>query len=141
VLTDMAPTGVVLATASSDGGRALPWLVDDGRALPLAIWASDWPCARVGSLTELVERWQDHKSDLRVLTGLAETRDRIAAYGKPVETLCLQAPIQARQTFCTIGNYRRQVVEAALMPRTVHPNRQSMKRWTTDARRVSPTCA
>jgi 2,4-didehydro-3-deoxy-L-rhamnonate hydrolase len=114
VLTDMAPTGVVLAQASSDAGTALPWLVADGRALPLAIWASDWPCARVGSLTELIERWQDHKSDLRVLTGLAETRDRIAAHGKRVDTLRLQAPIKPRQTFCTIGNYRRQVVEAAL---------------------------
>jgi 2,4-didehydro-3-deoxy-L-rhamnonate hydrolase len=114
VLTDMAPAGVVLAQASSDGGAALPWLVTDGRALPLAIWAPDWPCARVGSLTELVERWQDHRSDLRVLTGLAETRDRIVSRGKPVETLCLRAPIQARQTYCTIGNYRRQIVEAAL---------------------------
>jgi 2,4-didehydro-3-deoxy-L-rhamnonate hydrolase len=110
----MAPKGVVFATASVDGGAALPWLVSDGRALPVAIWASDWPCARVGSLTELVERWQDHRSDLRVLTGLAETRDRIATRGKPVETLRLHAPIEPRQTFCTIGNYRRQVVEAAL---------------------------
>jgi 2,4-diketo-3-deoxy-L-fuconate hydrolase len=114
VLTDLAPTGVVLATASADGGEARPWLVADGHALPLATWAPDWRFARVGSLTELVEHWCDHQSDLQALTAQAKTRDRIASHGMHVETLCLQAPIQPRQTFCTIGNYRRQVVEAAL---------------------------
>jgi 2,4-didehydro-3-deoxy-L-rhamnonate hydrolase len=110
----MAPTGVVLATASVDGGEARPWLVADGRALPLADWASDWPVARVGSLTELVEHWPDHQTDLRALTAAVETRDRIVSQGNNVATLWLHAPIEPRQTFCTIGNYRRQVVEAAL---------------------------
>jgi 2,4-diketo-3-deoxy-L-fuconate hydrolase len=110
----MVPRGAVLATASADGGAALPCLVVDGRALPLANWASDWPCARVGSLTQLVEHWHDHKSALRVLTGLADTHDRIVSHGAPIETLRLHAPIEPRQTFCTIGNYRRQIVEAAL---------------------------
>ncbi len=110
----MAPTGVVLATASVDGGAALPWLVADGRALPLAIWGPDWPCARVGSLTDLVEQWQDHRPGLRVLTGLADTHDRILSHGARIDTLRLHAPIEPRQTFCTIGNYRRQIVEAAL---------------------------
>jgi Fumarylacetoacetate (FAA) hydrolase family/D-isomer specific 2-hydroxyacid dehydrogenase, NAD binding domain len=114
VLTDKAPPGVVLATASADGGGPRPWLVADGRALPLAEWASDWPFARVGSLTQLVEHWQDHKSGLRALTTQAETRDHIVAHGNNVAALCLQAPIEPRQTFCTIGNYRRQIVQAAL---------------------------
>jgi 2-keto-4-pentenoate hydratase/2-oxohepta-3-ene-1,7-dioic acid hydratase in catechol pathway len=114
VLTDMTPTGVVLATASVDGGEARPWLVADGRALPLADWASDWRLARVDSLTELVEHWPDHQSGLRTLTAQADTRDRIVLHGNNVATLCLHAPIEPRQTFCTIGNYRRQIVEAAL---------------------------
>jgi 2,4-didehydro-3-deoxy-L-rhamnonate hydrolase len=110
----MDPTGVVLATASADGGAALPCLVADGRALPLAIWAPEWPCARVGSLTELIEQWHDHRSALRVLTGLADTHGRIVSYGAPIDTLRLHAPVEPRQAFCTIGNYRRQIVEAAL---------------------------
>jgi 2-keto-4-pentenoate hydratase/2-oxohepta-3-ene-1,7-dioic acid hydratase in catechol pathway len=114
VLTDMAPTGVVLATAGVDGGDARPWLVADGRALPLADWASDWPLARVGSLTELVEHWCDHQSGLQTLTTQAETRERIVLQGINVTALCLHAPIEPRQTFCTIGNYRRQIVQAAL---------------------------
>jgi len=114
VLTDVAPTGVVLATASVDGGEAQPWLVTDERALPLATWAPEWPFAQADSLTALVEHWPDHRSDLQALTAQAETRDRIATHGKNIATLCLQAPIQPRQTFCTIGNYRRQVVEASM---------------------------
>jgi 2,4-diketo-3-deoxy-L-fuconate hydrolase len=114
VLTDMAPTGVVLATASADGSGPRPWLVADGRALPLAEWACDWPLARVGSLTQLVEHWTDHQSGLRALTTQAETRDRIVAHGNNVAALCLHAPVEPGQTFCTIGNYQRQVVEAAL---------------------------
>jgi 2,4-diketo-3-deoxy-L-fuconate hydrolase len=113
-VSQVTPAGIVLAQASSDGGAALPWLVTDGRALPLAIWGPDWPCARVGSLTELVEQWQDHSRDLRVLTALADTHDCIVSHGAHIDTLRLHAPIQPRQTFCTIGNYRRQVVEAAL---------------------------
>jgi hypothetical protein len=42
--------------------------VTDGHALPLADWASDWPLARVRTLTELVERWPDHASGLHALT-------------------------------------------------------------------------
>jgi hypothetical protein len=68
VVADMAPAGVVLAMASADGGEARPWLVTDGQALPLADWASDWPLARVRTLTELVERWPDHASGLHALT-------------------------------------------------------------------------
>jgi 2-keto-4-pentenoate hydratase/2-oxohepta-3-ene-1,7-dioic acid hydratase in catechol pathway len=68
----------------------------------------------VGSLTELVEQWHDHRSALQVLTGLADTRDRIVSHGAPIDTLRLHAPVEPRQTFCTIGNYRRQIVEAAL---------------------------
>lgn len=110
----MAPAGVVLATASVDGGDARPWLVADGHALPLATWAPDLPFARAGSLTELVEHWQDHKAAVHSLTALADTRDRVVSHGEPVARLRLHAPIRPRQTYCTIGNYRRQVVEAAL---------------------------
>ena len=34
--------------------------------------------------------------------------------GNNIAALCLLAPIQPRQAFCTIANYRRQIVEAAL---------------------------
>jgi 2-keto-4-pentenoate hydratase/2-oxohepta-3-ene-1,7-dioic acid hydratase in catechol pathway len=114
VVAETSPAGVVLAMASLDGGEARPWLVANARALPLADWAADWLLARVRSLTELVEHWPDHRSGLRALTAQADTRDRIVSQGITVTALRLHAPIEPRQTFCTIGNYRRQVVEAAL---------------------------
>ena len=102
VVADMAPAAVVLAMASADGGEARPWLITDGHALPLADWASDWSLARVGTLTELVEHWPDHASGLRALTTQAETRDRIVSQGNNVASLCVHAPIEPRQAFCTI---------------------------------------
>jgi 2,4-diketo-3-deoxy-L-fuconate hydrolase len=42
------------------------------------------------------------------------TADVIRANGIPLSALVLQAPIRPRQAFCTIGNYQRQVVEAAV---------------------------
>lgn len=110
---DAAPGGVVLAQASR-GGESLPWLVANGRALPLREWAGEWPLGRAGSLTELLERWPDHESDLRALTTLPQTRDLVLTRGDDIGSLRIQAPIQPRQAFCTIGNYRRQVVEAAM---------------------------
>ncbi|WP_327118618.1 fumarylacetoacetate hydrolase family protein [Nocardia sp. NBC_01730] len=110
---DAAPAGIVLAQASRGDGESLPWLVADGRALPLREWADKWPLGRVGSLTELLECWPDHESDLRDLTTLTETRELVLARGDDIGSLLVQAPIQPRQTFCTIGNYVRQVVEAA----------------------------
>ncbi|MEV6324104.1 fumarylacetoacetate hydrolase family protein [Nocardia sp. NPDC051787] len=111
---DAAPAGVVLAQASRGSGESLPWLVADGRALPLREWADEWPLGRVGSLTELVARWSDHESGLRVLTSRPDVRQVIHSRGTDVGALRVQAPLEPRQTFCTIGNYRRQMVEAAL---------------------------
>jgi 2,4-diketo-3-deoxy-L-fuconate hydrolase len=108
-----APAGVVLAQASRDAEESVPWLASGGRALPLREWAADWRFARLGSVTELVEQWREHESNIRALTSLRETRDRIVSGGEQIGSLRLEAPIRPRQIFCTIGNYRRQVVEAA----------------------------
>jgi 2,4-diketo-3-deoxy-L-fuconate hydrolase len=109
-----APAGVVLAQASRGTEESVPWLVSGGRALPLREWADDWRFARIGSVTELVEQWREHESHIRALTSLRETRDRIVSRGDQIGSLRLEAPIRPRQIFCTIGNYRRQVVEAAV---------------------------
>jgi len=111
---EAAPTGVVLAQASRGAEESVPWLVSGERALPLREWAGDWRFARVGSVTELVEQWREHESHIRAVTSLRETRYRIVSRGDHIGSLRLEAPIRPRQIFCTIGNYRRQVVEAAV---------------------------
>jgi 2-keto-4-pentenoate hydratase/2-oxohepta-3-ene-1,7-dioic acid hydratase in catechol pathway len=111
---DAEPTDVVLAQASRGADRSVPWLVSNGRALPLREWVDDWRSAGIGSVSVLVEHWREHEPQLRALTSLPETRDRIGSRGEPIGSLHLEAPIRPRQTMCTIGNYRRQVVEAAV---------------------------
>ena len=91
----------------------MPWLVADRRALPLHECAADRPLGRVGSLTELVEHWPNHEADLRSLTSHPQSRAVIHSRGVDIGSLRLDAPIQPRQAFCTIGNYRSQIAEAA----------------------------
>ena len=109
-----APTGVVLAQAGLPGETAAVWLVRQDRALPLVTWADQWPCARFTSITGLVREWASHHAGLRQLTELPQTALAIAEEGVPVASLRLEAPLQPAQLFCTIGNYQKQVIEAAV---------------------------
>lgn len=111
---DLAPTGVVLAQAGRPGEAAAVWLVHRDRALPLRKWEEQWPCARFGSVTDLIQQWGTHQAELRRLTELPRTAEAIAEGGLPVGSLRLEAPLLPAQLFCTIGNYRRQVIEAAV---------------------------
>jgi 2,4-diketo-3-deoxy-L-fuconate hydrolase len=111
---DFAPTGVVLAQAGLPGEAAAVWLIHRGRALPLRTWAEVWPCARFSSVADLIGQWGTHQDELRRLTGLPRTAEAIAEGGLPVGSLRLESPLRPAQLFCTIGNYRRQVVEAAV---------------------------
>jgi len=65
--TDLTPTGIVLAQASSAEATAAIWLVHRDRALPLGNWAEQWPCARFASVSDLVRQWATHHADLRRL--------------------------------------------------------------------------
>lgn len=112
--SDFAPTGVVLAQAALPEETAAVWLVHRDRALPLLTWAEQWPCARFASITGLVREWTTHHAGLRRLTDLPRTALAIAEDGVPVTSLRLEAPLQPAQLFCTIGNYQKQVIEAAV---------------------------
>ncbi|MGX9899172.1 hypothetical protein ACW0JT_03405 [Arthrobacter sp. SA17] len=112
--SDFAPTGVVLAQAALPDETPAVWLVHRDRALPLAGWAEQWPCARFASITGLIREWANHRAGLRRLTELPQTALAIASDGFPVAALLLEAPLQPAQLFCTIGNYQKQVIEAAI---------------------------
>lgn len=111
---DFSPPGIVLAQAARADEAAQVWLVHRGRALPLLGWAAQWPSARFASISDLIQEWSEHYSNLRQLTELSETAEAIAESGLLVHSLRIEAPLSPRQLFCTIGNYRRQVVEAAV---------------------------
>jgi 2-keto-4-pentenoate hydratase/2-oxohepta-3-ene-1,7-dioic acid hydratase in catechol pathway len=109
-----APTGVVLAQAGLPEEISAIWLVHQDRALPLSNWAEQWSCARFAQVTELVREWATHHTELRRLIEQPETSVAIAENGLPVGSLTVEAPLQPAQLFCTIGNYQRQVIEAAV---------------------------
>jgi 2,4-diketo-3-deoxy-L-fuconate hydrolase len=110
----MCASGVVLAQGRRPGGESLPWLVLGEHALPLRYWAGASPLGLVASVTDLVENWSRHESTLHALITSARTRDVIGTEGISTHSLALEAPIRPRQVFCTIGNYERQIVEAAV---------------------------
>ncbi|MBU3063185.1 fumarylacetoacetate hydrolase family protein [Nocardia sp. NEAU-G5] len=99
--------------AATDSEPPSPWLLAGQLAMPLREWAGDLPFAFATSVHELIARWPEHRRELHALTSAYSTRAAIAEFGIDFRTLRPQTPVQPRQVFCTIGNYRRQVAEAA----------------------------
>ena len=104
---------VVLAQGRRPGGPSLPWLVHGTSALPLRSLRGTPPFAAAPSVTSLLAHWAAHASALQAVTSSAGTERLIDSDGIGVRSLELEAPVRPRQLFCTIGNYRRQVVQAA----------------------------
>jgi 2,4-didehydro-3-deoxy-L-rhamnonate hydrolase len=104
---------VVLAQGRRPDGGSLPWLVYGTRALPLRYWRDTMPLGRVDSISSLLADWPVHAADLRSLTTSPGVERSIDSNGVDVGSLTLEAPVRPGQVFCTIGNYRRQVVQAA----------------------------
>ena len=111
---------VVLAQATRagdvgvDDASARPWLVHEALAVPLAAVAQESAVAEAVSVHELLLEWHAVASVLQGLTESPRTREEIRSRGCDVAELVLMSPVQPRQTFCTVGNYARQVVEAAI---------------------------
>jgi len=110
----MCTQGVVLAQGRRPGGESLPWFVLGEHALPLRYWAGASPLGLATSVTDLVENWSRHEATLQAFTTSARMHSAIRTHGISTDSLAWEAPIRPRQVFCTIGNYERQIVEAAV---------------------------
>jgi 2-keto-4-pentenoate hydratase/2-oxohepta-3-ene-1,7-dioic acid hydratase in catechol pathway len=104
---------VVLAQGRQPGRMSLPWLVHGTSAVPLRRWLGRLPFAGARSVTDLLADWPAHAAALREVTTSASTARVIGSDGIDVRSLTLEAPVRPGQVFCTIGNYRRQVIQAA----------------------------
>jgi 2,4-didehydro-3-deoxy-L-rhamnonate hydrolase len=104
----------VLVQGSRTSASARPGLLAGGRVLPLEWWARSHGVGRLTSLTELVFDWDNYADELREIMTATDIRAVIAEHGHDERTSRLHAPIQPRHAFCAIGNYRSQVLEAAL---------------------------
>jgi len=106
------------ATRAGDGGAgdasARPWLVHEDLAVPLSAVAQTSAVADAVSICALLREWYAVAAVLQHLTDSPRTREQIHRRGSDVAELVVMSPVQPGQAFCTIGNYARQVVEAAV---------------------------
>lgn len=102
----------VLLNVSIGGCRPFPALSLSGRALALSWWKNT-ALAYIHHVDQLMESWALNESILRSICCSPDVAKSIAAHGVDVERLRIHAPIEPRQIYCSIGNYRSQVLEAA----------------------------
>jgi 2,4-didehydro-3-deoxy-L-rhamnonate hydrolase len=103
----------VLLNISIAGCRPFPVLLHNARVLALT-W---WKLAGLGeieSVEQLIKCWPQVGPALRDVIESPETTARIAIHGVALNTCRIHAPVAPRQVYCTIGNYREQVIEAAV---------------------------
>lgn len=105
-----------LVNVSIAGCAPFPALAADGRALALRFWSDRGgpdadACADIGAL---LCGWARAAEALKALCAAPQTGRDIAGHGVALDLLRLHAPVAPRQVYCTIGNYRCQLVEAAL---------------------------
>ncbi|WP_084150581.1 fumarylacetoacetate hydrolase family protein [Azohydromonas australica] len=107
--TDMAAPRLALARLSVAGCTPFPALVSNGSAQALDGWhgACDGSLQGSHSMDALLRAWSANGALLRA----AELDPAVA---RPLADFRVHAPLVPRQVYCTIGNYREQLVEAAL---------------------------
>nr|WP_242431950.1 fumarylacetoacetate hydrolase family protein [Burkholderia ambifaria] len=101
-----------VANVSFAGSIAFPALVMGERAFALAHWAPRG-LRGVHSMRALMEAWDANATLLRVIAEEPATQEMMASAGVPLSTLTLHAPVAPSQVYCTIANYRAQLLEAA----------------------------
>ena len=102
----------VILNVSIGGCRPFAALSHGGRALALSWWKNT-ALACIDRVDQLMESWALNESILRSICCSSSVAEAIATHGVDVGQLRVHAPILPRQIYCTIGNYRSQVVEAA----------------------------
>ncbi|HSV70842.1 MAG TPA: fumarylacetoacetate hydrolase family protein [Methylibium sp.] len=104
---------MVLVNASFAACPPFPALLHDSRVLALRHWA-DRLAFDPNSFEALLAHWSWLAEALRALCQDPTTAATIARQGVSADAVRLHAPVAPRQVYCTIGNYRDQVLEAAL---------------------------
>lgn len=103
----------VLVNASAAGCTPFPALLHDEHVLALTYWKTAG-LRNTQSMATLLQDWEENGPALKSLCSAAATLDAIKTHGLPGAALRFHAPIAPGQVYCTIGNYRAQLLEAAL---------------------------
>lgn len=103
----------VLVNVSIAACRPFPALLFDDRVMALAHWRQEG-LRGTSSMFELLDDWALNAARVHRICRSKETQAWIAEHGSERSAFRLHAPIAPRQVYCTIGNYRSQVLQAAL---------------------------
>lgn len=104
------PSHPVLASLSTTSDHTTAVVVAHGRSLPVEHFLPKAP----RSLNALVESWAELGSQVTALLDAPETEHRLHAAGHILDATQVRSPVSWGQTYCAIGNYRQQLLEAAL---------------------------
>ncbi|WP_244201277.1 fumarylacetoacetate hydrolase family protein [Paraburkholderia rhynchosiae] len=103
----------VLINVSFAHCTPFPALSTETHALALAYWAP-LGLRGTGCIETFLREWDANAALLKQISHDAATFDAIVEDGMPLSSFRMHAPVAPRQVYCTIGNYRRQLLEAAL---------------------------
>ena len=103
----------VLVNVSIAECTPFPALLFDSRVMALAQWRTSG-LRGTSSISEFFDEWDGNAERLKRLARSQATQALIAERGVELAAFRVHAPIAPRQVYCTIGNYREQVVQAAL---------------------------
>jgi len=111
----MPYTPIVLVNVSTAGCKPFPALLCSNRVMALEYWAGYTRTLHgTDQMSTLLQHWTANSALLKVLCTDVEVAAAIAERGMPLHLFHVHTPVMPRQVFCTIGNYRCQLVESAL---------------------------
>lgn len=112
----MIATSPVLANVSAAGCKPFPALVWRDRALALEHGSlhGAYPLCGSDAMSTLLRNWGSNEGALKALSKDQSTLAAITECGMDVGMLLIAAPVSPEQVYCTIGNYKDQLIEAAL---------------------------
>lgn len=103
----------IIVNVSIAASKPFPALLFGDRVMALAHWR-DEGLRGTSSIVELLDNWAVNVERLHQLCRSTATQALIAKSGVELWAFRLHAPVSPRQVYCTIGNYRSQVLQAAL---------------------------
>lgn len=100
----------VLAALTIGLGREVAVVTDGVRFVELLDFIAEAP----PTLSSLVSNWPAWQAEILALLEDSATALRVGRAGMQLDTGAIVAPVTGGQTYCAIGNYRDQLLEAAL---------------------------
>ncbi|GAB7550164.1 fumarylacetoacetate hydrolase family protein [Cupriavidus sp. 8B] len=103
----------VLVNVSAAGCSPFPALLFENQVLALTHWQS-LGLQGTSSIAAFLDNWAGNSEVLKQQCNAETMQKALIKCGAPVAAFHLHEPVAPRQVYCTIGNYRSQIVQSAL---------------------------